>query len=200
MVRCHRRCRREVFLAALVRRIRRGAGGQSCASPPLSRMERRQPLASVIAWIFALRPPRERPIACFSSFSARCRAVRLDMCRIDHLRLTGSAAAGQGAEQSFPKPALRPAHKAIVDRRGRTVLGRAIAPPADALQHMQDATDHPPVICPILAPYIRRKQRRDLAATARRSAKTSCVAYSLLLHSRKSLTNSTLNIYIGFSP
>jgi hypothetical protein len=36
------------------------------------------------------------------------------------------------------------------------------AQPAAALQHMQDATDHPPVICPILAPYIRRKQRRDL--------------------------------------
>jgi hypothetical protein len=27
---------------------------------------------------------------------------------------------------------------------------------------MQDATDHPPIICPILAAYIRRKQRRDL--------------------------------------
>src|ERR1700682_1676608 len=84
------------------------------------------------------------------------------MRRIDHLRLTGSAAAGQGAEQTFPNPALRPAHKAIVDRRRRTVLGRAIAPPAAALQHRQEATEPPPVICPILAAYIRRKQRRDL--------------------------------------
>jgi hypothetical protein len=181
-----------------VRRIRRGAGGQSCASPSLSRMDRRRPLASAIAWIFVLRSPRERPIACFCSpFFARCRAVRLDMRRIDHLRLTGSAAAGQGAEQTFPNPALRPAHKAIVDRRRRTVLGRAIAPPAAALQHMQDATDHPPVICPILAAS---EAAPRSAATARRSAKTSCVAYSLLLHSRESLTDSTLNKFIGFSP
>jgi hypothetical protein len=32
------------------------------------------------AWIFVLRPPRERPTACFCSlFSARCRAVRFDV-------------------------------------------------------------------------------------------------------------------------
>ena len=55
------------FLAGFVRRTTRSATGQSCASPPLRRMERRRPLASAIAWFFVLRPPRERPIACFCS-------------------------------------------------------------------------------------------------------------------------------------
>lgn len=54
-------------------------------------MEKRQPLASEIVWIFVLRLPRERPIACFCSpplpFSARDRTVRLDVRRVDHLRL-----------------------------------------------------------------------------------------------------------------
>lgn len=34
-----------------------------------------------------------------------------------------------------------PAHKTIVNRRRRTVFGRAIAPSATALDHMQDAAD-----------------------------------------------------------
>jgi len=48
-------------------RIRRSATGQSCASPPVNRMAIRRPLASASAWIFVLRPPRERPTACFFS-------------------------------------------------------------------------------------------------------------------------------------
>src|SRR6478735_1460982 len=51
----------------LVLRMRRFATGQSCASPPVNRMAMRRPLASASAWIFVLRPPRERPTACFCS-------------------------------------------------------------------------------------------------------------------------------------
>ena len=61
-------------------RIKRSATGQSCASPPVNRMAISRPLASASAWIFVLRPPRERPAACFSPlFSAGCRAVGLHM-------------------------------------------------------------------------------------------------------------------------
>ena len=48
-------------------RIRRSATEQSCASPPVNRMAMRRPLASASAWIFVLRPPRERPTARFCS-------------------------------------------------------------------------------------------------------------------------------------
>src|SRR4029079_6301272 len=41
--------------------MRRSATGQSCASPPVSKIARRRPLASASAWIFVFRPPRERP-------------------------------------------------------------------------------------------------------------------------------------------
>ena len=51
------------FLAGLVVSINGSAAGQSCASPPVRVRERRRPLASAIAWIFVLRPPRDRPIA-----------------------------------------------------------------------------------------------------------------------------------------
>ena len=46
---------------------KRSATGQSCASPPVNRMAISRPLASASAWIFVLRPPRERPTACFCS-------------------------------------------------------------------------------------------------------------------------------------
>ena len=55
--------------------------------------------------------------------------------------------AGKFTEQPLPHAALRPAHEAIVDRRRRAVFRRAIAPSAAALQHMQDAADHAPIIC-----------------------------------------------------
>ncbi len=72
--------------------------------PPVSRMERRRPLASAIAWIFVLRPPRERPIAWFCS----------------------------------------------------------VAPPAAALQHMQDAADHAAVVHPSFAAHVSRQIRLNL--------------------------------------
>jgi len=87
--------------------------------------------------------------------------VRLDVRGIDHLRLGRSATSGKLTEQPFPHAALRPADEAIVDCRRRTVLRRAIAPPAAALQHMKDAADHSSIVCAILAAHVRGKERRD---------------------------------------
>jgi len=87
--------------------------------------------------------------------------MRLDMRRIDHLRRGRSATNGEFAEQPFPHTALGPAHEAIVNRRWRPVFRRTITPSAAALQHMQDAADHAPIIHPILAPHVRRQQRPD---------------------------------------
>lgn len=43
-------------------------GGRTIVNlAPLRRIERRRPLVSASASIFVLRPPRERPIACFCS-------------------------------------------------------------------------------------------------------------------------------------
>ena len=51
------------------------------------------------------------------------------------------------------------AHKAIIDRRRRTVLGRTIAPETAAFQHVHDAADHAAVVHPLDASYIRRQMR-----------------------------------------
>ena len=95
-------------------------------------------------------------------FSARCRAVRLDVRGIDHLHLARSSASGKLAKQPLPHATPRPTHEAIVDRCRWAVLRWAIAPPAAALQNVQDAADHPPVIHAIFTAYVRRQKRLDL--------------------------------------
>ena len=70
----------------------------------------------------------------FLSLSARCRAVRFDVCRVDHLRVRRSPAPRQLPEKVLAEPATRPAHEAVVDRRRRAILGRAITPAATALE------------------------------------------------------------------
>ena len=70
-----------------------------------------------------------------------------------------SATRGKFPEQVFPDAAPSPTHKAIIDRRRRTVLGRAIAPATAAFQHMDDAADHTAIVRPRDAPDIRRQVR-----------------------------------------
>ena len=145
-------------LAGSTRQIRRSASGPSCASPPVNRMAIRRPLASASAWIFVLRPPRERPTACFfSPFSAGCGAVGFHVGRVDHLHACGSSVPGEPPEQIFPDAAPRPPNKPIVDRRRRTVFGRAIAPAAAAFQHMHDAADDAPIVRSLHASNVRRQ-------------------------------------------
>jgi len=129
--------------------------------------------------------------------------VRLDVRRIDHLRFGRPPAISKRAEQLFPHAALRPAHEAIVDRRRRTVFRRAIAPAAAALQHVQDAADHAPVVRALLAPYIRRQMRLDLlpllVAEPKQIASHDPPA-SPPAGSRESLSDSRGKTFIGFSP
>ena len=149
-------------LAGSTRQIRRSASGQSCASPPVNRMAMRRPLASASAWIFVLRPPRERPTACFCSpFSAGCGAVGFHVGGVDHLRVCGSSTPGKLPEQVFPDAAPCPANKPVIDRRRRTVFGRAITPAATALQHMDDAADDAPIVRSLDTSNIGRQMRLD---------------------------------------
>jgi hypothetical protein len=74
--------------------MRRCATGQSCASRPVNRMAMRRPLGSASAWIFVLRPPRERPTACF--------------CSIDHLGVSRWSIPGKLRKKVFPDAAPRP--------------------------------------------------------------------------------------------
>src|SRR5258708_9716495 len=119
------------------------------------------PRQSTTAWIFVVRPPRERPIACAKApLSAAGRAVGLGRRAVDHLGVA-AIRSHQGLEQSLPEPAPGPPVEAIVDRRGRSVEGRAILPTATHLEHMNDAADHPSIVDPTRARLIVRQQRFD---------------------------------------
>ena len=80
---------------------------------------------------------------------------------VDHLRVRGSPIPGKLPEQVFPDAAPRPAHEAIIDRRRRTILWRAIAPAAAALEHVHDAADHAAIVGPLDTAHIGRQMRLD---------------------------------------
>src|SRR5256886_10194039 len=87
--------------------------------------------------------------------------MRFDMRRIDHLHVRRSTLPGKLPEQVFPDAAPCPAHEAVIDRRRRAILGRAIAPATATLQHVHDAADDAAIVRPLDAPYIRRQVRFD---------------------------------------
>src|SRR5262245_29779629 len=103
--------------------------------------------------------------------------MRLDMRGVDHLHPRRSPFPGKRKEQIFPDPALRPAHKTVIDRRRRPILGRAIAPAAAAFEHMHDAADHAAVIHPRLAPDVRCQLRFDPAPLLVRQPKQLAAHY-----------------------
>ena len=142
-------------------RIRRSATGQSCASPPVNRIAIRRPLTSASAWIFVLRPPRERPTACFCSPLPPRGAVGFHVRGVDHLRVRRSSLSGELSEQIFPDAAPCPANKSVIDRCRRAIFGWAIAPAAAAFQHMHDAADDAPIVRSFDPSYIRRQTRLD---------------------------------------
>ena len=87
--------------------------------------------------------------------------MRLDVRGVDHLHICGASAAGKFSEQVLPDAAARPAHKAIVDRRRRSIFGRAIAPAATSFQDMNDTADDTSIIGSLYATNIRRQMRFD---------------------------------------
>ena len=87
--------------------------------------------------------------------------MRFHVRGIDHLRICGSSVPGELPEQVFPDAAPSPAHKAVIDRCRRTILGRAIAPATAALQHVHDAADDAAIVHPLDAPDIRWQARFD---------------------------------------
>jgi hypothetical protein len=53
---------------------------------------------------------------------------------------------GMPPEHVLPDTALRPTHKAVIDRRVRTVFWRAIAPTAAGFEYVHDAADYPSIV------------------------------------------------------
>ena len=92
-------------------------------------------------------------------FSAAGRAMRLDRSGIDRQRHALPAAIGQGFEDRPPTSAFGPAIEAIVDGCVGTILGRAVAPARTALEHVDYATDDPPIVFSFGPSQVRRQMR-----------------------------------------
>src|SRR5690606_26295821 len=92
--------------------------------------------------------PRARPLwpARRPPFCAARRAVRLDVGGVDGHGTPDAVVTGQGLEHAEPDALPAPAVEAVVDRRVRTVLGRAVPPARPTPEHMHDARDHPAII------------------------------------------------------
>jgi hypothetical protein len=85
--------------------------------------------------------------------------MRFYMRRVDHLHVYGSSIPGKLAEKVFPDATPRPANKAIIDCRRRTILGWAIAPAAAGFQDVHDTADNSTIINSLDTSYIRRQMR-----------------------------------------
>lgn len=66
-------------------------------------------------------------------------ALSLDVGGVDRGAFRHRPAGGQRLQKPDPEPAAGPAVEAVVDRRGRPVFGRTVAPPAAGLEHVDDA-------------------------------------------------------------
>jgi len=88
--------------------------------------------------------------------------VDLDAATVDEQLLWYAIHSGELGEDPFPHTAFGPAPEAVVERLLRPVdmLG-AVAPATTALQSMDDAGKHTPVINPWHAPCVGRQKRLD---------------------------------------
>jgi len=93
----------------------------------------------------ACRASRRSPVHA-PPFSAARRAMRLDRCGVDRQSHLVLAAARERFKDRLPMSALGPAIETIVDRRVRTIVGRAIAPARAALKHVNDTADEASIV------------------------------------------------------
>jgi len=83
--------------------------------------------------------------------------------RVNHLRRNRPSLRGEFAEEALPYAALGPTHNTIVDGCRRTIFRRTITPTAAALEDIQNAADHAPVINAFLTAHILWQMRFNLA-------------------------------------
>ena len=96
-------------------------------------------------------------------FSAARRAMRLNRGGVDRQSHAVLAAAGKRFKDCLPMSALGPAIETIIDRRVRTIIGRAIAPACTALKHMNDTADNASIIIARRAGLVRWQMRLYLS-------------------------------------
>src|SRR6185295_6612124 len=92
-------------------------------------------------------------------FSTARRAMRFDRGGVDGQSHAVLAAAGERFKDRLPMSALSPAIEAIVDRRVRTIVGRAIGPACAALKHVKDTADYASIVIALWSGLVRWQMR-----------------------------------------
>jgi hypothetical protein len=87
------------------------------------------------------------------------RAVGLGVAAIDLARFRDPALLRQRRQDARPDAPAAPSVPAIVDRHRRAVWGWTVRPAATALEHVNDARDHSPVIDAPRSGLVRRQMR-----------------------------------------
>lgn len=90
-----------------------------------------------------------------------CRAVGLDVAAVDLASLGNPAFLSQCPQDAGPDAPAAPPVPAVVDGCRSAVFGRAIRPAATALEHVNDAGDHPTVIDPARSGLVLWQVRLD---------------------------------------
>jgi len=100
----------------------------------------------VRGFLWSARRASGRSLVHAPPFSAARRAMRLNRSGVDGQSHAVLAATRERFKDRLPMAALGPAIEAIVDRRVRTKLGRAVAPARTALKHVNDAADDASIV------------------------------------------------------
>ena len=100
------------------------------------------------AWIFLVKPPRDRPRAFAQApFSARCQDVAANAGAIDHmLPVVGQIQINQRLQESVPDTLLGQSLEPDIDRLPLTLSLVHVAPRAANPQHVEHTIEESPII------------------------------------------------------
>ena len=123
------------------------------------------------------------------------------LCRgaVDELRIPFTDV-DQRHEHALPNATARPAMKAIVDRRGRTVDRRTILPSASDFQDVDDPAQHPPIVDPPSAGLVVGQQRDNGTPLLLTQPKLSSHDPNSVSSELESRSDDKFNALIEFRP
>lgn len=179
-----------------------GALDVGCVSWRQDEAQRSSKEIATSAWIFvACHHAKCQWLGLEPPFCAAGTPMHFHIAAVDLRGLRDPALVGQCGKDAAPHAAPAPPVPAIVDRREWTIVARAVLPSTAALEHVNDARNHPPIIDPPRAGWFFGRCG-SIAAHAAPITKTTIPPCPSLLKSEtsESAHQSRIKLLIGFGP